>query len=91
MPSIDVTNSDNQSKSLPGFRVVTTSLDGITGRSIQTLLRGENDSKQSDEIQATWMQVHMQNSWKDKAKFPWGHHVVWIGNQNAQAKMSIDH
>ena len=68
-----------QSKSLPGFRVVTTSLDVITGRSIQTLLRGENDSKQSDEIQATWMQVHMQNSWKDKGKFPWEHHVVWIG------------
>ena len=34
----------NQSKSLPGFRVVT-SLDGIKGWSIQTLLRGENDSK----------------------------------------------
>ena len=31
-----------------------TSLDGINGWSIQTLLRGENDSKQSDEIQATW-------------------------------------
>ena len=42
-----------QSKSLPGFRVVVTSLDGINGRSIQTLLRGENDSKQSDKIQAT--------------------------------------
>ena len=41
----------NQSKSLPGFRVVVTSLDGINGWSIQTLLRGENDSKQS-EIQA---------------------------------------
>ena len=30
---------------------------GINGQSIQTLLRGENDSKQSDEIQAraiTW-------------------------------------
>ena len=36
----------------PGFRVVVTSLDGINGWSIQTLLRGENDSKQSDEIQA---------------------------------------
>ena len=33
-----------------------TSLDGINGRSIQTLLRGENDSKQSDELQTktTW-------------------------------------
>ena len=31
-----------------------TSLDGINGRSIQTLLRGENDSKQSDEFQATF-------------------------------------
>ena len=30
-----------------------TSLDGINGRSIQRLLRGENDSKQSDEFQAT--------------------------------------
>ena len=44
----------NQSKSLPGFRVVVTSVDGINGWSIQTLLRGENDSKQSDEIQAIW-------------------------------------
>ena len=31
-----------------------TSLDGINGPSIQTLLRGENDSKQSDEFQATF-------------------------------------
>ena len=30
-----------------------TSLDGINGRSTQTLLKGENDSKQSDEFQAT--------------------------------------
>ena len=29
------------------------SLDSINGRSIQTLLRGENKSKQSDEFQAT--------------------------------------
>ena len=29
------------------------SLDSINGWSIQSLLRGENDSKQSDEIQAT--------------------------------------
>ena len=29
------------------------SLDGINGPSIQTLLRGENDSKQSDKFQAT--------------------------------------
>ena len=29
-----------------------TSLDDINGPSIQTLLRGENDSKESDEIQA---------------------------------------
>ena len=43
----------NQSKSPPGFRVVVTSLDGINGWQIQTQLRGENDSKQSDEIQAT--------------------------------------
>ena len=30
-----------------------TSLDGVNGRSIQTLLRRENDSKQSDEFQAS--------------------------------------
>ena len=41
----------NQSKSLPGFWVAVTSLDGINGWSIQTLLTGENDSKRSDEIQ----------------------------------------
>ena len=45
----------NQSKSLPGFRVAVASLDGINGWSIQTLLRGENDSKQSGEIQATFI------------------------------------
>ena len=38
----------------PVFMVVVTSLDGINGWSIQTLLTGENDSKQSDEIEATW-------------------------------------
>ena len=43
----------SQSKSLPGLRVVVTSLDSINGQSIQTLLRGENDSKQLNEIQAT--------------------------------------
>ena len=43
----------NQSKSLPGFRVVVTSLHSINGWSIQLLLRGENDSRLSDEIQAT--------------------------------------
>ena len=47
----------NQSKSLPGFRVVT-SLDGINGPSIQTLLRGEDDSKQTDEIHATRFIYH---------------------------------
>ena len=41
----------------PDFGVVMTSLDGINGRSIQTLLRGENDSKQLDEIQATLPRV----------------------------------
>ena len=37
----------NQSKPLPGFRVVT-SLDDIKGQLIQTLLRGENNSKYSN-------------------------------------------
>ena len=41
----------NQSKPLPSFQVVM-SLDSINGWLIQALLRGENDSKQSDEIQA---------------------------------------
>ena len=56
-----------QSKSQPEFRLVT-SLDGINGRSIQTLMRGENDSKQSDEIKAkytmmTIFRFHMRNLW----------------------------
>ena len=50
----------NRSKSLPGFRVVMRSLDSINGRSIQTLLRGENNSKQSDEFQAKVVVYHWQ-------------------------------
>ena len=43
---------DNQPiKITTWFRVVATSLDGINGWSIQTLLRGENDLKHLDEIQ----------------------------------------
>ena len=34
-----------------------TSLDSISGWSIQTLLRGENDSKQWDEFQASFKNV----------------------------------
>ena len=38
---------------------IVTSLDSINGWSIQTLLRGENDSKQTDEIQASlYTQCH---------------------------------
>ena len=48
----------NQLKSLPGIRVVT-SLDSINGWSIQTLLRGENVSKQSVDIQAN--DYHVRN------------------------------
>ena len=43
----------SQSESQPGFRVVMKSLVSINGRSIQTLLRGGNDSRQPDEIQAS--------------------------------------
>ena len=39
-----------------------TSLDGINGWSIQTLLRGDNDSKQSDEFQAITKQVFFKYS-----------------------------
>ena len=38
-----------------------TSLDGIDSRSIQTLLRGENDSKQTDEFQANVVCDLLQN------------------------------
>jgi len=42
-----------------------TSLDGINRRSIQMLLRGENDSKQSDEIQAnSKLGIFQENNWK---------------------------
>ena len=46
----------NQSKG----QGVVTSLDGINGRSTQTLWRGENDSKQSDEFQASFWPAHNQ-------------------------------
>ena len=45
--------STNQNHCTHGFWVEVTSLDGINGWSIQTLLSGENDLKQSDEIQAS--------------------------------------
>ena len=45
---------DNQSiKITTRFSGNINTRDGINGWSIQTLLRGENDSKQSDKIQAT--------------------------------------
>ena len=53
----------NQSKSLPGFQLVVTSLDGINSWLIQTLLRGENDSKQSDEIQANDFSLLRRHLW----------------------------
>ena len=61
------------------------SLDGINGRSIQTLLRGENDSKQSDEFQAMFKDLrykffrnpirrpcksHKCNNWAKRNKGP---------------------
>ena len=52
----------NQSKSLPGFRVVVMSLDGINSWLIQKLLRGENDLKQQDEIQATSLPCPLNQS-----------------------------
>ena len=45
----------NQLKSLPSFWVVSDVTGIINGRLIQTLLRRENDSKQSDEFQATYI------------------------------------
>ena len=43
----------SQSESQPGFRVAMKSLVSINDRSIKTLLRGGNDSRQPDEIQAS--------------------------------------
>ena len=48
-----------------------TSLDGIKGRSIQTLLRGESDSKQLDEFQATSSSVEV---------FGWNGLKVFVNN-----------
>ena len=50
-----------------------TSLDGINGRSIQTLLKGENDSKQSDEIRATFIQD--LNRKEESCTFESGHYL----------------
>ena len=55
--------------------MVVTSLDGINGRSIQTLVRGENDSKQLDEIQAIpgW---DWKNHLVKKCNYPSVHYQV---------------
>ena len=45
-----------------------TSLDGINGWSIQTLLRGENDSKQSDEFQAIF-DTDLKNRVREKFSY----------------------
>ena len=52
-----------------------TSLDGINGWSIQTLLRGENDSKQSDEFRATPHPIQSCNS--EKIRDTRVQHCLW--------------
>ena len=63
-----------------------TSLDNINGRSIQTLLRGENDLKQSYEIQAKGQQVklfmqRLVRGWLDMSQseglIHWFFQVCW--------------
>ena len=43
------------------------SLDGVNGQSIQTLLRGGNDSQQLDEIKAGGGGVGVGNRYLDRA------------------------
>ena len=58
-----------------------TSLDSINGRSIQTLLRGENDSNQSDEIQAMLLLAFRELS------APASHtKVSWLLNEKKKQK-----
>ena len=55
-----------------------TSLDGINGWSIQMLLRGENDLKQSDEIRATFLSSPY--AWK---------RIVLIGSECSPVNQSM--
>ena len=65
----------NQSKSLTGFWVVVTSSDSMNGQSILTLLRGENDSKQSHGIQAI---PYFPTGWFPKISIPYGGHLEFL-------------
>ena len=65
-------------------------MDGIlNGQSIQTLLRGENDSKQSDEIQATLVTPWANNK---SAAFPKKGGIApvpWSGIRTLMAPFTI--
>ena len=69
----------------PGFRVVLTSLDGINGRSIQTLLRGENDLKQSEEIQAIVVLEFDDSCYVDARQ----HHLASFPTRNSTLNTSL--
>ena len=66
----------------PGFRVVVASLDGINSWSIQMLLRGENDSKQLDEIQAIWFDHEFETEKNLNQGQYWNslHKNIWTEN-----------
>ena len=66
----------------PGFRVVVASLDSINSWSIQMLLRGENDSKQSDEIQAIWFDHEFETEKNLNQGQYWNslHKNIWTEN-----------
>ena len=80
----------NQSKSLPGFRLVVRSLDGINSWLIQTLLRGENDSKQSDEIQANDFSLSRRHLWGSSYFVP-PHKYLRNQEQHSFPKLSQSH
>ena len=62
-----------------------TSLDGIDGRSIQTLLSGENDLKQADEIQAIVVLEFDDSCYVDARQY----HLASFSTRNSTLNTSL--
>ena len=62
-----------------------TSLDDIDGRSIQTLLSGENDLKQADEIQAIVVLEFDDSCYVDARQY----HLASFSTRNSTLNTSL--
>ena len=62
-----------------------TSLDGIDGRSIQTLLSAENDLKQADEVQAIVVLEFDDSCYVDARQY----HLASFSTRNSTLNTSL--